>query len=101
MNRYSAAVIDMESKTAALLSPDACDVAFNMACKELRHKLETAIEQLPPKGREAFTLSYLHGMKNKEIAQAMNISVRTVDAHIYNALKQLREKLQLADINSD
>ena len=31
----------------------------------------------------------------------MNISVRTVDAHIYNALKQLREKLQLADINSD
>ena len=40
-------------------------------------------------------------MKNKEIAQAMNISVRTVDAHIYNALKQLRAKLQLADINSD
>ena len=72
-----------------------------MACKELRHKLDTAIEQLPAKGREAFTLSYLHDMKNKEIAQAMNISVRTVDAHIYNALKQLRAKLQLADINSD
>jgi len=101
VRKYSTAATEMENQRTALLSPDACDVAFNMACKELRHKLETAIEQLPPKGREAFTLSYLHDMKNKEIAQAMNISVRTVDAHIYNALKQLRAKLQLADINSD
>ena len=82
VRKYSTAATEMENQRTALLSPDACDVAFNMACKELRHKLETA-------------------MKNKEIAQAMNISVRTVDAHIYNALKQLRAKLQLADINSD
>ncbi len=101
VNRYSAAVIDMESKTAALLSPDACDVAFNLACKELSHKLTTAIEQLPPKSKEAFTLSYLHDMKNKDIAQEMGISVRTVDAHIYNALRTLRTKLKLTDLNTD
>ena len=83
----------MESKTSALLSPDACDVAFNMACKELSNKLTNAIEQLPPKSKEAFTLSYLHDMKNKDIAQEMGISVRTVDAHIYNALRTLRTKL--------
>lgn len=101
VNRYSAAVVDMESKTSALLSPDACDVAFNMACNELNHKLTTAIEQLPPKSKEAFTLSYLHDMKNKDIAQEMGISVRTVDAHIYNALRTLRTKLKLADLNTD
>ena len=67
----------------------------------LNTKIETAISQLPPKSREAFTLSYLHDMKSKDIALEMNISVRTVDAHIYTALRQLRNKLQLADLYSD
>lgn len=40
-------------------------------------------------------------MKSKDIALEMNISVRTVDAHIYTALRQLRNKLQLADLYSD
>ena len=99
--KYSAAAIETENHRAALLSPDACDVAYNIACKELNSKLMAAIEQLPPKSREAFKLSYLHDMKNKDIAQEMGISVRTVDAHIYNALKLLRAKLQLSDLNSD
>ena len=40
-------------------------------------------------------------MKNKDIAQEMGISVRTVDAHIYNALRTLRTKLKLTDLNTD
>ena len=32
-------------------------------------------------------------MKNKEIAEVMNISPRTVEAHMYKALKQLRQEL--------
>ena len=38
-------------------------------------------------------MSYLHEMKNKEIADIMGVSVRTVDAHIYKALKHLRNQL--------
>lgn len=101
VRKYSTAATEMENQRTALLSPDACDVAFNMACKELSNKLTNAIEQLPPKSKEAFTLSYLHDMKNKDIAQEMGISVRTVDAHIYNALRTLRTKLKLTDLNTD
>ena len=39
-------------------------------------------------------LSYLHDMKNKDIAETMGISLRTVEAHMYKALKILRGKLE-------
>jgi len=32
-------------------------------------------------------------MKNKDIAETMGISLRTVEAHMYKALKFLRERL--------
>lgn len=56
---------------------------------ELQQRIDLAINELPPKSRQVFVMSYLHGLKNKEIAEVMNVSVRTVDAHIYNALRQL------------
>ena len=38
-------------------------------------------------------MSYLYDMKNKEIADILGISLRTVEAHMYKALKILRVKL--------
>ena len=60
---------------------------------ELRRKLSDAINELPDKCRMVFKLSYLHDMKNKEIADTMGVSLRTVEAHMYKALKLLRDKL--------
>ena len=45
------------------------------------------------KCKEVFKLSYLHEMKNKEIADVLGISLRTVEAHMYKALKYLRSRL--------
>lgn len=39
-------------------------------------------------------MSYINGLKNQEIADAMGVSVRTVEAHVYKALRLLREKLK-------
>ena len=44
-----------------------------------------AINELPDKCKEVFKLSYLHDMKNKEIADTLGISLRTVEAHMYKA----------------
>ena len=33
-------------------------------------------------------------MKNKDIAEAMDVSLRTVEAHMYKALKFLRSRLE-------
>mgnify|MGYP003623353079 FL=1 len=39
-------------------------------------------------------MSRYEGLKNQEIAGKLNISVRTVEAQIYNALKVLKEDLK-------
>ncbi|HTN35664.1 MAG TPA: sigma-70 family RNA polymerase sigma factor [Arachidicoccus sp.] len=58
-------------------------------------KLQNALKQLPPMRRKVIELSHLQGYGYKEIAQKLNISVKTVDNHIYQALKQLRKILSL------
>ncbi len=51
------------------------------------------IEDFPEKRREIFKLSREHGLSNKEIAQELHISVKTVEGHLTAALKALREKV--------
>lgn len=73
--------------------PDHSDVIRRIEDQELRKEIHVAINELPDKCKEVFKLSYLHDMKNKEIADVMNISLRTVEAHMYKALKFLRGRL--------
>lgn len=51
------------------------------------------IEKLPSKSRTIFKKAYLEGQKHIDIAEELNISVRTVETHIYKALKFLRDSL--------
>jgi RNA polymerase sigma-70 factor, ECF subfamily len=60
---------------------------------ELIEKIEKAISLLPEKRREVFRLSREEGLKYKEIAEKLNISVKTVEAQMGFALKFLREQL--------
>ena len=52
-----------------------------------------AIDLLPPKCREIFTLSRNEGLKYKEISDRLNISVNTVETQMCIALKKLRNSL--------
>jgi RNA polymerase sigma-70 factor (ECF subfamily) len=45
------------------------------------------MDKLPNKCRRVFYLSRVQGYNNKEIAQEMDISIRTVETHISNALR--------------
>lgn len=93
VRKYSDAVIEMENRRLDSLDPNNSEVLQKLRNDELQQQIDLAINELPPKSRQVFVMSYLHGLKNKEIAEVMNVSVRTVDAHIYNALRQLRSKL--------
>ena len=73
--------------------PDANDIIQKLYSKDLREEIQKAIDALPPKCKEVFSLSYLGDMSNKEIGIQLGISVSTVENHIYSALKQLRLKL--------
>ncbi len=85
-NRYNELRLNYDA--LSLLSFDT--VSFN----ELLDMLEKAISQLPPKCREIFELSRLEGMKNREIAEILNISVKAVEGHISKALKHLKKQLK-------
>jgi len=59
---------------------------------------EHLIDEMPEKRREIFRLSREQGLSNKEIAEKLNISVKTVENQMTSALKYLREKLGKHDI---
>jgi RNA polymerase sigma-70 factor (ECF subfamily) len=61
--------------------------------KELRIRILESIEALPPRAREVFIMSRNQGMSNDEIADKLQISKRTVEKHISQALKALRKNL--------
>lgn len=56
---------------------------------EIRNEIEQAINQLPPKTKLVFQMAKVEGMKYKEIADILNISVNTIDNHIATAVKKL------------
>jgi RNA polymerase sigma-70 factor, ECF subfamily len=60
---------------------------------ELEQIIESAIDQLPPQGRIIFRMSRDQGLKYHEIADRMQISIKTVETHMVRSLKFLREKL--------
>lgn len=64
-----------------------------MITKELRNKVQSAIERLPPRCKLIFKLLKEDGLTYKEVASILNISVKTVDAQLYIALKKLSVSL--------
>lgn len=65
----------------------------NFALSELKEKVAQALNDLPEKCRLVFEMSRFQNMKYKDIAQELDISVKTVEAHMSKALKSLRENL--------
>lgn len=61
---------------------------------ELREILKKAIEKLPDSYREAFIMHRFRQMSYKEIAQQLNVSSKTIDYRIRQALKILRIELK-------
>ena len=90
---YCAAMEEINQRRAEFYQPDNNEVIRRIEDRELRKEIYNAINELPDKCRMVFKLSYLHDMKNKEIADTMGVSLRTVEAHMYKALKLLRDKL--------
>lgn len=55
------------------------------------------IDHLPPKCKKTFLLSKKEGLTNFEIADYLDISVKSVEAHITRAYRILREKIKPPD----
>ncbi|MEM6766425.1 MAG: RNA polymerase sigma-70 factor [Bacteroidota bacterium] len=61
--------------------------------QEVAQRVNCAIQQLPPKGKHIFLMSREQGLKYKEIAEKLNISIKTVETHMRRALIHLRREV--------
>ncbi len=59
--------------------------------EELITKIEKTIQCLPDRCREVFILSRKEGLKNKEIADQLNINIKNVERHLNRALQSFRQ----------
>lgn len=94
VDNYSAEETELYNSRLEFYQPDNTDVIKRIENIELRKEINSAINSLPEKCREIFKLSYIYNHTNKEIADVLGLSLRTVEAHMYKALKFLRGKLE-------
>ena len=70
------------------------DPLQEMQFREVSDLVSKTIEELPERTREIFLMSRQEGLKYKEIAKKLSVSLKTVEAHMGKALKVLRNSLE-------
>ena len=71
------------------------DIEDEIETNNLREYIDLLIEELPPRRREIFNLSRKENKSYKEIALLLNISEKTVENQIHEALKFLKNNITL------
>jgi len=89
-------VTDKKTSSNEPIDPDKIRQNFSEEQINLRFllsDLENALQKLPPRCREVFLLSRVQGMRYKEIAETLDISLQTVKNQMNKALSILRKIL--------
>lgn len=86
-NHYSEMIRAVYSK------PEEFDVLESLMAKELNLRIGTIINDLAPECKKIFLMSRADGKKHHEIAEELNISIKTVETQINRALKKFRAEL--------
>lgn len=81
---------ELQLNTEALSAIDTSTFAFH----EIEQIIEKTLEGLSPQCRRVFELSRFEDLKNREIAEELDVSVKTVEGHITKSLKILKEALK-------
>jgi RNA polymerase sigma-70 factor (ECF subfamily) len=77
------------------INPDAeSEPADRLVEGEIRVRIEEAIGELPEKCREVFVLNRYRNLKYQEIADQLEISVKTVETQMSKALQHMRVRLK-------
>jgi RNA polymerase sigma-70 factor (family 1) len=79
LKHYKESTLEVDNSTQEKLSFD-----------ELTVLLEKGIAALPEKAQSVFTMSKRDHLSAKEIAERLNISVKTVEYHLHNAKNYLK-----------
>ncbi len=61
---------------------------------EINHRIHNLLQKLPAKQKEVLYLRFNESMEYSEIAQLLNISVKSAHKQVYRALKSIRKKIE-------
>lgn len=86
--------LDINEPIYQHLAVDSSQSDENIRTEELTNHIEAALELLPPRCKEVFILNRFEEMSYKEVADTLDISVKTVENQMGKALKIMREALK-------
>ena len=69
------------------------NAAEQIKLRDLKRHLDKALSELPEQCRTVFQMSRFEELKYQEIADRLQISIKTVENHMGKALRLLRQKL--------
>ncbi len=84
------AVADLDALEVAADEPGPDRSAF---ARDLLRRLQSALDSLPPRCREAVTMKRIEGLSSREIALRMGISEQSVANHVAHGVSVLAEKV--------
>lgn len=87
--KYRSRILDLDCSDVELSIPEE-----SMEMEDLRRRIRATLDLLPEKCRVVFEMSRYEDKKYREIAEELNISQKTVEAHMSKAIKSLREQLK-------
>lgn len=58
------------------------------------NRVQVEIDKLPPKCKEIFLLNKIQGFKYREVAEQLDISIKTVEAQMSKAMSRIKEALE-------
>jgi RNA polymerase sigma-70 factor (ECF subfamily) len=82
-----------ERKTRDYIPPEISndDPFEKMVAAEQEERLMNAIDKLPEKCKQIFFMSRMQNVSNQDIANQLNLSIKTIEGQITIALKRLRD----------
>lgn len=80
----------------SLSSSFEADIHDELYAKEIELLIKLTLDNMPEQRKKVFSMSRLEGQSNQEIADTLQLSVRTIERHIYLALQELKKVILLA-----
>lgn len=86
-------LVELSDETVNIPLSDWISPEDELQAEEIRLLINMTIERLPEKRREVFLMHKNEGLSAAQIAEKLNISVRTAEHHIYRAMAELKKVL--------
>lgn len=87
--KFDSNILEIEN----LLDVPEYESTDSLVTNELKEKIDSALNDLPEKCREVFVLNRYENLKYQEIAEKLQISVKTVETQMSKALQHMRVRL--------